>query len=92
MFRKELLDMLLANPMTVKEISRSVGQKETTTVDDLNHLFKSVKHQGYKAVIEPAVCKNCAFEFDTTKLNKPSRCPTCRSSWVEEPRIKMIPF
>ncbi|MDB6041135.1 MAG: transcriptional regulator containing an domain fused to a Zn-ribbon-like protein [Verrucomicrobiales bacterium] len=84
--------MLLGDPLTVKEISRSVGQKETTTVDDLKHLFKTVKHQGYKVIIESALCKKCAFEFDATKLNKPSRCPACRSSWVTEPRIKVAPY
>jgi predicted Zn-ribbon and HTH transcriptional regulator len=90
MFRKELLAMLLEKPMTVKEISRSVGQKTTTTVDDLTHLFKSLKHQEFEAVIEPAVCKKCAFEFDRQKLARPAKCPACKGTWITEPIIKVV--
>jgi predicted Zn-ribbon and HTH transcriptional regulator len=89
MFRKDLIPMLLNNSMTVKEISRVVGQKETTTISDLEHLFKSLKHQDLKAVVEPSVCKKCGFEFSSEKLGKPSRCPKCKGNWLTEPRIKV---
>lgn len=90
MFRKDLIPMLLENSMTVKEISRVVGQKETTTADDLQHLLKSVKHQGYTVEVDPSVCRKCGFRFSPEKLTKPSRCPECKGNWVTEPRIKLL--
>src|SRR2546425_2103201 len=38
-------------------------------------------------VIEPARCRACGFEFSESKLNKPSKCPKCHSTWVLEPKI-----
>ncbi len=92
MFRRDLLPMLLENFMTVKEISHSVGQKDTTTISDLEHLLKSLKHQDYKAIVEPSVCRKCGFEFSTEKLSRPSKCPECKGNWLTEPRIKVAPL
>jgi hypothetical protein len=87
MFRKELIDMLLGNPMSVTQIARSVGDPPSQVVDDLRHLLRSLKHTDYRANIEPARCRACGFEFSDEKLHKPSKCPECHSTWVLEPKI-----
>jgi predicted Zn-ribbon and HTH transcriptional regulator len=91
MFRKDLIPILLKKSMTVKEISRLVGQKETTTLSDLEHLLKSIKHKDYKPIVTPSACKKCGFEFGQEKLTKPSRCPECKSQWLTEPSIMLKP-
>jgi transcriptional regulator len=91
MFRKDLIDMLQGNPMTVTEIAKVVDEPPSRIVDDLQHLLKSLKHMDYKAVIEPARCRACGFEFSTEKLSKPSKCPECRGTWIYEPRIEIQP-
>lgn len=87
MFRKNLIEMLLGNPMTVSQIARLVDESPGRVADDLNHLFRSLRHTEYKAVVEPARCRSCGFEFSEQKLTKPSKCPECRSTWVLEARI-----
>jgi predicted Zn-ribbon and HTH transcriptional regulator len=87
MFRKELIDMLLGNPMSVTQIARIVGEHPGQVADDLRYLMRSLKQTEYRAVIEPAHCRACGFEFSEEKLNKPSKCPECHSTWVLEPRI-----
>jgi predicted Zn-ribbon and HTH transcriptional regulator len=87
MFRKDLIDLLQGNPMTVTQIVRSVSEPAGQVVDDLRHLLRSLKHIEYRAVIDPAWCRACGFEFSDGKSNKPSKCPKCRSTWVMEPRI-----
>lgn len=87
MFRKNLIEMLVGNPMTVSQIARLVDESPSRVADDLNHLFRSLKHAEYKAVVEPARCRACGFEFSGEKLTKPSKCPGCHSTWVMEPRI-----
>jgi len=89
MFRKNLIDMLLGNPMTVSQIARLVDESPARVADDLNHLFRSLKHTEYKAIVEPARCRACGFEFSEQKLTKPSKCPECHSTWVLEPRIEI---
>jgi len=87
MFRKNLIEILLGNPMTVSQIARLVDESPVRVSDDLNHLFRSLKHTEYKATAEPARCRACGFEFSREKLTKPSRCPECHSTWLKEPKI-----
>jgi len=87
MFRKKLIEMLLGNPMTVSQIARLEDESPSRVADDLQHLFRSLKHTEYKPVVEPARCRACGFEFSTEKLSKPSKCPECHSTWVQEPKI-----
>jgi transcriptional regulator len=87
MFRKDLIEILRGNPMTVSQIARLVDESPGRVADDLNHLLRSLKHTEYKAVVEPARCRACGFEFSSEKLTKPSKCPECHSTWVLEPKI-----
>jgi hypothetical protein len=87
MFRKDIIDLLLQRPMSLTQIARTVDESPGQIADDLNHLFRSLKHTEYKTVIEPARCRACGFMFSGGKLNKPSKCPECHSTWVLEPRI-----
>ena len=87
MFRKDPIDMLLGNPMTVSQIARLVDESPRGVAEDLNHLLRSLKHTEYKAVVEPARCRACGFLFSEGKLTKPSKCPECKSTWVQEPKI-----
>lgn len=88
MFRKDLIDILLNRPCTVEELAELMQAKHKDVVDDLRHLLRSLKHQPYAAVIVPPHCKQCGFDrFKPDKLNKPSRCPRCKGSFVAPPRI-----
>ena len=87
MFRKKLIEMLLGNPMTVSQIARLEDESPSRVTDDLQHLFRSLKHTEYKSLVEPVRCRACGFEFSTEKLTKLSKCPECHSTWVLEPKI-----
>jgi len=69
MFRKGLIDMLLGNPMSVTQIARLVREPPKQIADDLEHLLRSLKHTEYRAMIEPARCRACGFEFGLEKLS-----------------------
>lgn len=88
-FRKDLIPLLLGNPMSVSQIARLVGESPRDVEADLRHLLKSLKHTGFTASIEPARCRKCGFEFDAARLTKPSKCPQCQSTWLLEPRLRL---
>jgi predicted Zn-ribbon and HTH transcriptional regulator len=75
--------------MSAAQIARLVGETPRDIEADLIHLLKSLKHTEYAAIVEPARCRKCRFEFDTVKLSKPSRCPKCKSTWILEPRVSI---
>lgn len=91
MYRKDLITLLLENPMSVAQIAEQEQIKLKDVADDLRHLFKSVKHQNLKVDITPAVCEACGFRFKQDKILKPSRCPLCKSKSVSEPLIAFYP-
>ena len=88
-FRKDLIPLLLDNALSVSQVARLVGETPSDIETDLLHLLKSLKHTEYSATIEPARCRKCGFEFDASKLAKPSKCPNCRSTWILEPRVSL---
>jgi len=44
MFRKHLIKLLLENPMSLRQIARMEEELPDRIADDLNHLFRSLKH------------------------------------------------
>lgn len=89
MFRRDLIDLLLGKPMSVTQIARTVKEAPSQVADDMEHLFRSLKHTDYRAAIAPARCRACGFEFSEAKLTKPSKCPECHSTWILEPKISV---
>jgi len=89
MFRKDLLKLLLDYPMSVNEIAREVRVTVKEVHDDLRHLLKSLCHTEYEMIVTPAHCRKCGFEFDADKLTKPSKCPNCRATWIQEPLVEI---
>ena len=90
MFRKDLIPLLLDNPLSVTQIARLVGEAPRDVTSDVQHFLKSLKHTEYAASVMPAKCRKCGFEFGIEKLSKPSKCPECQSTWLTEPRIIII--
>jgi hypothetical protein len=89
MFRKDLVTFLQDHPLTVAELARLFGASHKEVEDDLRHLAKSLKQTAYHLDVHPATCRKCAFVFSAQKLTKPSKCPRCRSTWIEEPLVQV---
>ena len=89
MFRKDLIEQLTDNPMSVTEIAREAGVPLAEARDDLEHIAKSLRHGDRELFVIPARCRKCDFTFGPEKLTKPSKCPKCRSRWIYEPRVEV---
>jgi predicted Zn-ribbon and HTH transcriptional regulator len=88
-FRKQLLDVLAAEPRTASSLARELGLHRRDIEDDLRHLVRSARAAGHRVIVEPARCKSCGFVFDEEKLSKPGKCPRCRSTWLFEPLLRI---
>jgi len=89
MFRKDLINLLHNNAMSVTQIARLVGESPGDVADDLEHLLLRLKHTEYSAAITPARCRKCDFEFAAGKVRKPSSCPACHGTWLTGPRVSI---
>jgi predicted Zn-ribbon and HTH transcriptional regulator len=88
-FRKDLIPLLLDRALAVTQIARLTGESPKDVASDLQHLIRSLKHSEYQVSVTPAQCRKCSFEFGADKLQKPSKCPECRSTWLTEPLIEI---
>jgi transcriptional regulator len=72
------------------EIARLYDVPLKEVLDDVKHLRKTLKQSAYRLDVTAAECRKCTFVFSTEKLSKPSKCPQCRSTWLEEPVVQII--
>ena len=89
--RKELLDILSTTPRSVSSLARELGLKRGDLEEDLRHAIRSARTAGHQIVIEPARCRSCGFTFSEERLSKPGKCPTCKSTWLYEAQIRVVP-
>lgn len=89
MFRKQLIPLLKNHPMGLYDIAQILEAPLRDTEDDLRHLIKSLRHSDYRLIITPAYCRHCGFKFHKEKIHKPSKCPRCHSSWIEQPLLEI---
>jgi predicted Zn-ribbon and HTH transcriptional regulator len=89
MFRRDLIAILKACPISLQELALLVEARPRDLEDDLQHLFRSLRKEPLSPVIRPARCRKCGFLFDEHKLHKPGKCPRCKGTWISEPLISL---
>ena len=89
MLRTELKNYFIGDGMSLNQLNRLVRKPISELESDLKHLEKSLKHSGGKIEIDAAHCRKCQFEFSKSTWHKPSRCPECKSTWIQEPRVSI---
>ncbi len=82
MYRKELSELLKQKRLTAQELARHFDVRQKDIEDELEHIFKSIKKEGVRLVVDPARCRKCDFTFKRDKLDKPGKCPSCKSTWI----------
>ena len=88
--RKKIMDILIGNSFSAKDLSGQVGISMREVFDHLEHIQKSVSRGDYHLVITPAECKKCGFVFrKRERLKKPGKCPVCRGESIQEPLFSL---
>ncbi len=73
--------------LTAKEICAILKLEPEREKDVYSALIKAAKvlrRKGRRLVMQPPRCKKCGFEFDKVKA---TRCPKCKSEWIEDARF-----
>jgi len=87
--RQQIADVLRTGPWTVTEISKKLGMPIKRVVEDLEHVRMSVTH-AERWIVKAAECLECGFVFrGRDRLNRPSRCPICRSEDIQDARYEI---
>jgi hypothetical protein len=71
---------------TARNLAGELGVTEQEVCRHLEHLEKTVRQERKRLRMEPAQCRKCGFVFSKrSKYKKPSRCPACRSEYLDPP-------
>jgi predicted Zn-ribbon and HTH transcriptional regulator len=89
MFRRDLMEMLKDGPRSVSRLARELGLPRADVEEDLRHMIRSARAACRQVIVEPARCKSCGFVFDSARLSKPGKCPSCQNSRIYEPQISV---
>lgn len=83
--RQDILTHLESGDLAVGELSQSIGKSEKELYSHLEHLLSS------KSInIVPAECRKCGYVFENrTRVKKPSRCPECKGTFIEQPFFRI---
>lgn len=89
--RKQMADLLADNQLTARQISQELGISEKDVFEHLPFVARSMAGKGRKLVGLPFSCMACGYSFQERKrLDRPGRCPRCKSGHVEEPRYRIV--
>jgi predicted Zn-ribbon and HTH transcriptional regulator len=72
---------------SVNELARETSVKAGEIGEDLRHLQLSLKRQREVIQVKPAVCRKYGFVCSGEKMTKPSRCPECKQTRLQEPLV-----
>jgi len=88
--RGSIQTALFDGPITTRDLSTIVGIPEREVAGHLEHLKRSLKHQGQVLLVEPPSCLDCGFEFaHRERYTRPGGCPKCRGHRITLPRFRI---
>jgi predicted Zn-ribbon and HTH transcriptional regulator len=90
--RRQLIELLSHEPRSASSLARELGLHRNDVDEQLRHAIRSAAAAGYRVEVIPARCKQCDFVFDADRVGKPGRCPSCKSSRLFEPQIRLAGF
>ena len=80
--RQQIIEILQQDKQTAQQLANYFQTELKEIIEDLQHIEKSIKP--LKLKITPAYCRSCDFVFkERSKVSKPSKCPRCKSEWIE---------
>jgi len=89
--RRRIIALLSDQEMDVRELSQELGIKEKEVYEHLVHVERSAAAASARFILTPSQCLLCGYVFeDRRRLTRPSRCPTCKRSKLQNPSFRII--
>lgn len=85
--RQRLKDALRAEAASPSELARQFDLTPDVIVDHAEHVARSLEETDEELLVAPPTCRSCGFDEFDELLNRPSRCPDCKSESVREPTL-----
>jgi hypothetical protein len=87
--RERIADRLREETLAAGELATEFEIRTAEALDHVRHVARSLEPTGEDLLVAPPTCEECGFsEFDDL-VNRPSRCPECKSEAVTEPAFRI---
>jgi predicted Zn-ribbon and HTH transcriptional regulator len=85
--RERIVDLLSGAAMTPSRLAAELDATPEAVLSDLEHVARSLNSDEGELLVAPPACRDCGFDGFDDRLNRPSRCPDCRSEAITEPEV-----
>ena len=83
--RQKIADRLREMAMEAGEIATEFDVRTSVALDHVEHIARSLDGTDEQLLVSPPTCRECGFDEFDDLINRPSRCPECKSESVSEP-------
>ena len=88
--RQNMTGLLESGEYSARDLANAMGIREKEVVDHLGHIARSVAAAGKRLRINACRCRQCGFVFkERRRFSTPSRCPHCKSTYLDPPLFKI---
>lgn len=83
--RQRIAAFLRTEPAEAGRIANEFGITTAAALSHVEHIAKSLDGTDEQLLAAPPECRGCGFTGFDDLVNRPSRCPECKSENVAEP-------
>jgi hypothetical protein len=83
--RERIAETLREEPATAGELAEEFGVTAKAALSHVEHVAESLDGSDEELLVSPPECRDCGFTGFDDLINRPSRCPECKSESVVEP-------
>jgi len=83
--RQRIADRLRETPRGASELAAEFEIRTSEAMTHVQHVARSLDGTDEELLVAPPQCRDCGFEDFDDLINRPSRCPECKSESVSEP-------
>lgn len=87
--RQQIVELLKSREREFDDLRHELGLTVKVLEEDLRHIERSVRVDGRRLVVTPAICEPCGFVFKSTAFHPPGRCPSCRDRRITGPWLRI---
>ncbi|WP_435195733.1 transcriptional regulator [Natronomonas sp. EA1] len=87
--RQRIADRLREEALQAGTIANEFAVTTGSALSHVEHIAQSLDGAEEELLVAPPECRQCGFSDFDDLINRPSRCPECKSMDVEEPMFKI---
>jgi predicted Zn-ribbon and HTH transcriptional regulator len=87
--RQRVADHLREEALPAGAIAREFEIQASVALRHVEHIAQTLEHTDEQLLVAPPTCRDCGFDEFDDLINRPGRCPECKSESIDEPAFRI---